>query len=161
LIPACTTGANDAAVRAGMAYAAYLSGITLANAGLGVVHGIASVLGGLFDIPHGVICGTVVGAAARVTIDALKKQGDSAKSALAKYAKIGRLFSDNNDDIEGLCNILVEKIEEWTFKLKLPLLRSFGVSDSDIENIIDQTGNKNNPAALNSKEIRQIIEARL
>ena len=162
LIPACTTGAGDVEVRAGMAYAALLSGITLANAGLGVVHGLASALGGLFDIPHGVICGTLVGAATRVSISVLKKQKNTGENALKKYARIGALLSGNDSgDTDRCCELLIIKLEEWTDLLNLPLLNEFGVKESNIENILNSTGNKNNPAKLDRCEIRQIIESRL
>ncbi len=162
LIPACTTGAGNTEVRAGMAYAALLSGISLANAGLGVVHGLASVLGGLFDIPHGVVCGTIMGIAVKVTIERLKKEKDSGQHFIAKYARIGTLFSKKNDiDTEESCNILIQKLVEWTDMLHLPRLSEFGVSESDIDTILDRTDNKNNPVKLDRNDIRIIIESRL
>lgn len=162
LIPACTTGAECIDVRAGMAYAAFLSGITLANTGLGIVHGLASAMGGLFDIPHGIICGTLVSAATKVTIDILKKRADTGEEALTKYARIGTLLSENdNGDTDHSCDLLIRKLEEWTDMLNLPLLSDIGFKESDIENILDRTGNKNNPVKLDRIEIRLILESRL
>ena len=37
-------------------YGAFVSGIALANAGLGAAHGFAAGVGGMFDIPHGLLC---------------------------------------------------------------------------------------------------------
>jgi alcohol dehydrogenase class IV len=47
---------SDLDARTGAAYGALISGIALANSGLGAAHGFASGLGGLYDIPHGLIC---------------------------------------------------------------------------------------------------------
>ena len=162
LIPACTTGAEQSEVRAGMSYAALLSGITLANAGLGVVHGLASALGGLFEIPHGIICGTLVCAATKVTIDKLKKQKDKSERALRKYARVGALLTgSDNCTTDVCCSRLILKLEEWTDMLHLPLLSEFGVKESDIETVLDNTGNKNNPVQLDRNEIRHIIDMRM
>jgi alcohol dehydrogenase class IV len=50
----CSDGGNIEA-RTGMSFAALTSGICLANAGLGAVHGFASSLGGIYNMPHGLI----------------------------------------------------------------------------------------------------------
>ena len=85
--------ANDLEARSHMAYASLVSGITLANAGLGIVHGLASVLGGMFEIPHGVICGTLLAPATRMNIRTLKKRGGpKAGPFLQKYARVGALL---------------------------------------------------------------------
>ncbi len=42
--------------RSKASYGAIISGIALANSGLGAAHGFASGLGGLYEIPHGLLC---------------------------------------------------------------------------------------------------------
>lgn len=65
-----------------MAYAALLSGVVLANAGLGVVHGFAGPIGGFFPIPHGVVCGTLIGATTRANLEALRRDPVANRIAL-------------------------------------------------------------------------------
>jgi hypothetical protein len=74
-----------------LAYASLCSGITLAQAGLGSVHGLASPLGAFFPIPHGVVCGTLVAAATRINIATLRDR-DPNSPALRKYAEAGLLL---------------------------------------------------------------------
>ena len=84
-------GENAATGRARLAYAALLSGVCLAQTGLGSVHGLASPLGAFFPIPHGVVCGTLVGAATRVNLAALRER-DPGNPAWRKYARAGDLL---------------------------------------------------------------------
>jgi alcohol dehydrogenase class IV len=51
---------SDAAAREDMALVSLLGGLALANAKLGAVHGFAGVLGGMYDAPHGAICGRLL-----------------------------------------------------------------------------------------------------
>ncbi len=68
-------GGAAPAARSQMAFAALLSGICLANAGLGAVHGLASPLGAYFPIPHGAACGAVLSATVALNIRALEEAG--------------------------------------------------------------------------------------
>ena len=72
-----------------MSLSAYISGFALANAGLGAVHGFASVIGGFYNIPHGVICANLLYTATMKNIKILVESGNS---HLRKFAKIGNLL---------------------------------------------------------------------
>ena len=70
LIPLFTSNGSDSDARERMAYASLISGINLAQTGLGSVHGLASPLGAFYPVPHGVVCGTLVATATEVNINA-------------------------------------------------------------------------------------------
>lgn len=162
LIPVSITDPDNIDLRADMAYASLMSGITLANAGLGVVHGLASPIGGYFPIPHGVVCGTLVGAASQATIDKLARENGEAHPALAKYARVGFLLAGKaNGDVKTGCRLLIDTLDEWLEILQIPRLSGFGITENDFDKIIDGTGNKNNPIALETDEIRAVLQRRL
>ncbi len=150
--------------RAAMAYAALLSGITLAQAGLGSVHGLASPLGAFFPIPHGIVCGTLVAAATEVNIRALRAR-DPENPALAKYAAAGQLLDETAPpDREAACDSLVRVLYEWTARLKIPTLGGYGVVESDIARLVAGargSSMKTNPIALSDAEVGAIVRARL
>jgi alcohol dehydrogenase class IV len=140
--------------------AALMSGITLANAGLGVVHGIAAVLGGRFNIPHGVACGTLIGSAAAANINKLKKEDNI--GALEKYAGIGRLISGRTcDGVEESCDALINKTAAWVEELELPRLSAYGISREDIEAVAEKSSNKSSPARLDKEDISEMLLSRL
>ncbi len=152
---------SDIEGRTGMAYAALISGIVLANAGLGAVHGFASVLGGYYQIPHGVICGTLLGAVTRANISKLSAS-DPGSEYLRKYAAAGRLISARdgmNDDY--YLRSLTDSIDKLIDDLALPRLGKFGVKPGDIHSLAGETGIKNNPANLERQELEQILLSRL
>ncbi len=71
------TDGSDRGARSGMSFAALTSGICLANAGLGTVHGFASSLGGMFEIPHGLVCGSLMAKTNEINVRQLRKSGDN------------------------------------------------------------------------------------
>jgi alcohol dehydrogenase len=163
LLPWYEGDGDPAQHRAGMAYAALLSGITLAHVGLGSVHGLASPLGAFFPIPHGVVCGTLVAEATRLNIEVLKAR-EPASPALGKYAQAGRLLARQALSNDEAHVALVEILANWTHRLKLPRLGEYGVAEADIPRIVANSRGssmKTNPIALTDAEITGIVRARL
>jgi alcohol dehydrogenase class IV len=161
-LPICINKGNDLASRAKVQYAAYLSGITLANAGLGTIHGFASSIGGRIDIPHGLICGTLMSTVNRKTIHKLKQfKDETSENALAKYIKLGELVtSQNNLSSEELIEAFLDFLNLWTTKFNIPKLGEYGLSEVMFSSIISHTGNKNNPVKLNEKEMLDVLRER-
>jgi len=150
--------------RAAMAYASLLSGITLAQVGLGSVHGLASPLGAFFPIPHGVVCGTLVSTATEVNIKAMQ-QREPQNPALAKYAQVGRLLTGRSDlDDTSARSALTELLADWSERLQLPRLNGYGISADDFPMIVANSRGSSmltNPIVLKDEEIKEILERRL
>ncbi|MHA1671019.1 MAG: iron-containing alcohol dehydrogenase [Promethearchaeota archaeon] len=165
LIPACSNKSSDFNIRSSMAYGSLISGVTLANAGLGIVHGLASPIGANFIIPHGVVCGTLLAEATKMNIKILQRIGSEGKLSLKKYADIGALLSteqlDTGNSLSENLSILIKTLENWTKDLNLELLSKYGIENMDIKKIVEKTGLKNNPVNLDKKEIAEILEKRL
>ena len=141
-----------------------VSGITLTQAGLGSVHGLAAPLGAFFPIPHGVACGTLVATATRINIETLRTR-EPAHPALEKYAQVGRLLSTQGHlDQEAAHAALIDTLQAWTRELKLPTLAHYGVTPADIPRIVaDSRGSsmKTNPIRLEDSDIAAILTARI
>ena len=157
-------GAAATDAQAAMAYAALLSGITLAQVGLGSAHGLASPLGAFFPIPHGVVCGTLVAAATEINLRALQ-QRQPASRALHKYAQVGRLLAaDYALDERAAHSALSAVLNNWAVRMQLPRLTHFGVTPADFPRIIlNSRGSsmKTNPVELSDSEIEAILRMRL
>jgi len=154
----CTREPFNVDKRAKMSYAALMSGITLANAGLGVVHGFASSIGGLFDIPHGVLCGTMLPEAVHISIQEAFKDKQANGWMIRKFATVGELFCGMvSKDDEKTCAALSDYLFRLKQTLKLPGLSRFGVTKTDAERIAAKTSNKNNPVKLTREQLCQLV----
>lgn len=154
----CKDG-SDPGARSGMSFAALTSGICLANAGLGVVHGFASSMGARYDIPHGLICGTLMASANEVTVRELRKISN--KEALSKYSMLGKLFTDvkgRSDDY--YTDAFVDYLYKLSDDVGLPGLKSAGADSADFPEIVMQTDCKNNPVKLSPEALTEILTKR-
>lgn len=169
LVTASLKSPGDLDARGNMSYGALISGITLANAGLGLVHGAASYIGGFFDIPHGVVCANLMGPAMRETLEALKTDmavdEEKRRRALFKFAKAGALLEGKNfckvDETDRFSGLLVERIHQWVEELKIAPFGKYGMTEGDVEKIAALADNKNNPVSIPKDVIAKIIRERL
>ncbi len=155
---------QSAAARSQMAYASLMSGICLAQAGLGAVHGLASPIGAFFPIPHGVVCGTLVASATACNVAALEAR-DPGNPALPKYAEIGRRFAMQKG-LNGpeARRFLVDTLRRWEVQLDLPRLSAYGIGEDDLARIVAASRGgsmKTNPIALSDAELTHILASRL
>ncbi|TXI73957.1 MAG: iron-containing alcohol dehydrogenase [Dokdonella sp.] len=155
---------QNAEARAAMAYASLISGVCLAQTGLGAVHGLASPLGAWFPVPHGVVCGTLLAAATASNVSALEARAPDSP-ALPKYAEIGRRFAMQ----KGLAGpaarrFLLEALCRWEDELDLPRLSAYGVTAHDLPRLVAASRGgsmKTNPIVLTDDELTQLLTTRL
>jgi alcohol dehydrogenase len=158
-------GPDAPAARSRMAYAALLSGICLAHAGLGGVHGLASPLGAQLPIPHGIACGTTLAGVTAANVRALEQRAP-ASPALDRYAALGRLLArlpDAATAVEARI-ALVETLQAWTDALAIPGLRAFGLDEAGIPAIVaDGRGSsmRTNPVVLTDEELAEVLRTAL
>ncbi len=165
LIPWFEKRGDVAGARSRMAYAALLSGIALAQAGLGSVHGLASPLGALTPVPHGVVCGTLLAVATEVNVAALRSR-EPASPALARYARAWEILSwpDGEGTSGDAPERLAALLASWTERLRIPRLGAYGVEAADIPRIVagGRGGSmKTNPIVLTDAELSDVLRRRL
>ncbi len=152
---------EDSGARSGMSYAAMLSGITLANAGLGLVHGFASSVSAVSDIPHGVICGTTMAIVNRYNIRAIMRDGND-EATIHKYVALGKVLSSvENKTNDWYMKAASDYFDELTVKLNLPGLGIYGVTSADIDRIVPETDHKSNPVKFQPEELKAMLEERI
>ncbi|MDF1574310.1 MAG: iron-containing alcohol dehydrogenase [Bacteroidales bacterium] len=160
LLRAFLEGEQNLEARSGMALAALFSGITLAHAGLGLVHGFASPLGGFYHIPHGVACGSLMAPVFAQTIDNLLEQPDH--PAINKLIIVSKVFADfkYKQNLEYL-QAFKEKLIHIATLLEMPLLSDFGLNEEGIQKVIDCTSYKYHPVKLSHEQMVQVLKTRI
>ncbi len=160
-LPRAFRDGADRDARAGMAYASLLGGVALANAGLGVVHGFAAPIGGMFDAPHGAVCAALLAAGMSTNIAALRERNPEGK-ALARYAEVARTLTKN---AAATPEDGAEWIAQLTRQLGIPPLRSYGIGTQHAPELTAKAARANsmkaNPVALTASELAGVIEQSL
>jgi alcohol dehydrogenase len=158
-------GAGAPAARARTAYGALLSGICLANAGLGAVHGLAAPLGGLLPIPHGAACGAVLWQVTDATIRALADR-EPGHPALVRYATLGRVLGRLPETTpDGAArDALVRVLRETVAAVGAPGLGTFGLDVAGVPAVVAGSRGssmRTHPITLSDEELTAILTASL
>lgn len=146
--------------RSDLSYAAMLSGIVLANAGLGTVHGFASAVGGILPIPHGVVCGTLMEPVNHLTLQRLREDGVE-NVALQKYTQLGKLFSqDIKKSDDWYQDHFIHTLAHLSYSLSIPNFSSYEITGDTVDTIIAETSNKYNPVQFDRAELESLFRSR-
>ena len=145
---------EDPEARDRMAWVSLCGGLTLANAGLGAVHGLAGVIGGLTGAAHGAICGALLGPVLAVNREA------------ASGAARNRL--------DEVCAVLAEvlgstaeeapvALQAWAWAQGLPGLAALGVAEDWHRQIaaaaLQASSMKGNPVSLDLPALHTVLAA--
>ncbi len=147
---------NDLDAREEMAYVSLIGGVSLANAGLGAVHGFAAAIGGMYSIPHGSICACFLPVVFEANYQALMKKNPN-HPAINKCRQIAMYSGIKNGDVSEL----IEKLYNLRFDLNIPGMRKFGINRSMAGDIAESTARtssmKGNPIDLSFDQLVQIL----
>ncbi|RMF49625.1 MAG: iron-containing alcohol dehydrogenase [Chloroflexota bacterium] len=159
-LPRAYAQGDDAEAREAMAYASLFSGMALANAGLGVVHGFAAPIGGMFGAPHGMICASLLPHGMAANVRALRAQDDTfARDRLMRFEEIALLLDAESPEAEAAVSALCALCE----RLNVPRLRDLGVRREAFSEIVQKAKATNsmkaNPVALSDFELHAILDA--
>jgi alcohol dehydrogenase class IV len=148
---------RNATAREDMALASLFSGIALANARLGAVHGCAAALGGRYPAPHGAVCARVLPFVMAANVAALDARAPGSP-VLRKYEEVGRLLTGRPDATiaDGI---------RWAFSLcadlGIPPLGQYGMTADDLAAVAMEaqraSSTKGNPVALSDNELADVL----
>lgn len=144
-----------------MACAALMSGIALANAGLGVVHGFAAAIGGAFPAPHGAVCAALLPHGMAANIRALRAT-EPTSPVLQRYATIAGIVTGSADAApeDG-----VEAVRNLVSSLAIPGLAAYGITAPCLDGLcakaVRASSMKANPVDLSPRQLREVLERAL
>lgn len=144
---------RDRTARERLVYGAYLSGLTLANGGLGIAHGIAAALGVQSQTPHGLACAILLPLALKMNFN----------SCVERLAVVGRLWNPAvGEDDRTAAESVMKTVERLLDELGIPRrLNDLGVTQEQIPALVKGSqGNsrQGNPIPLDDELVRKELE---
>jgi len=158
-LPVAIRNSSDRQARASMSLASLWSGMALANAGLGAVHGFAGPIGGRFPAPHGAICAALLPHVMTGNLRALSERA-SGSPAHVRFEEIGRLVTGR--PAAGAADG-IEWMRTTVSAFEIPPLSHYGMRTEDVPDLVAQaeraSSMKSNPIALTRDELGEMLVA--
>lgn len=151
---------HDLEAREDLALAALYSGMALANAGLGAVHGFAAPIGGSFKAAHGAVCAALLPPVWAANWAVIQKGAHPA--ARARFETVARLLLNDEAATPDQATDFLRALAQ---RLGIPSLGSHGIAENHLEEIATQAAKassmKGNPVPLTHDELLSILRAAL
>jgi alcohol dehydrogenase class IV len=150
---------GDRAAREEMALCSLFGGIALANAKLGAVHGVAGVVGGMVDAPHGAVCAALLAPVVEANVRALRER-DPGSPALGRYAEVARLLTGRDD---AAVEDAVDWLRETVAALGVPPLGAVGLRPEQHAEVAAKAARsssmRGNPVPLPDEDLLAVLRA--
>jgi alcohol dehydrogenase class IV len=145
---------EDPAARDAMSWVSLAGGIALSNAGLGAVHALAGVIGGMTGAAHGAICGTLLPFVLQANARALPQ----AHPLTARFAEVENLLSARFGSGKGSV-----ALHAWSRRAGLPGLDALGLRKDSHEAVAEAAAKASsmraNPVALSAENLCAVLAA--
>lgn len=153
-LPRAVQNGADRVAREAMSHAALLSGMALANSGLGLAHGVAAGLGVLCRIPHGLACAVMLPAALYYNLPV-----SAPELARLGTLSLGRPFGSEREAAETFVAAVTDLCRSVGIP---PRLRDIGVPRPLLDDLVPASqGNSlsGNPRDIAPAQLRELLEA--
>jgi hypothetical protein len=143
------TGDRDDAAWDDMALTSLTGGIALANSGLGAVHGLAGIIGGLTGAPHGAICGVLLPGV-------LCANRRASRADTASRTRLDWVLGEIAETFGSL-----ESFKSWAQEQGLPGLADFGLRPEHHPQIVSEARQSSsyagNPVDLDDAALSEVL----
>ncbi|MFB0565652.1 MAG: iron-containing alcohol dehydrogenase family protein [Candidatus Aminicenantaceae bacterium] len=128
-----------------------LAGIAFGNSDVGAVHCLAEAIGGLCDLPHGVLNSIFLPLVMEFNLPVVED----------RYAEIAKLTGISTKNKRIAAQELIEKIKILSHSLLIPSLKDLGLNESQFSviarNAFQNNSNPYNPREAQSEDYREIL----
>ncbi len=124
----CVANGQDREARSDMSLGSHLAGLAFSHSGLGLVHALASSLGGMIDAPHGVCLAASTRIGLRYNLKGCEKD----------FSVLGAVMKEGKGS--GSAEQFISNIQDLIRELGFPLRPSdLGVKKGDARTILEKT----------------------
>ena len=152
-LPRLLENPSDEIAQSAMSHAAFISGVSLGNSGLGLAHGVAAALGVECGAPHGLACAALLPVALRV----------NQKISERDLARLDQELDGERLPPPESAQRLIERVKSLCRLAGTPTrLSEFGLKRERLSWLAEHSGGnsmKGNPLQLSPAELRDVLES--
>lgn len=143
---------GDIGARERMAYGSHLSGICLANAGLGAAHGLAAAFGAVEGTPHGLICAVLL-----PHVMELNMPHTGGKAKALSRALTGKEWPDAGDNGKAVTGFIRELASSLGIPDRLGLQGMDAAREERLLAAVSRSSMSGNPVELGREDVLALI----